>query len=121
MVNRQWSTILMSSLFMAASAILPPDGGTGMGDNTPTPENKAARARFAYDRFGIFLHWGLYSMFGQGEWYMTNQDIDCHEYAKAANAFYPHDFNAEEWVSAIANSGAKYITFTTRQIGRAHV
>lgn len=81
---------------------------------TPTPENLAARARFSYDRFGIFLHWGLYSMFGQGEWYMTNQDIDCHEYAKAANAFYPHDFNAEEWVSAIANSGAKYITFTTR-------
>ena len=80
----------------------------------PTQENIQSRNDFANDKFGIFLHWGLYSIFGQGEWYMTNENIDCHEYAKSAQAFYPHNFNAEKWVEAIKASGAKYITFTTR-------
>ncbi|EHG25096.1 hypothetical protein HMPREF9332_00004 [Alloprevotella rava F0323] len=80
----------------------------------PTQENIQSRNDFANEKFGIFLHWGLYSIFGQGEWYMTNENIDCHEYAKSAQAFYPHNFNAKKWVEAIKASGAKYITFTTR-------
>lgn len=80
----------------------------------PTAENLAARQRFEESRFGIFLHWGLYATFGQGEWYMTNANVDCHEYAKAANAFYPHSFDAERWVAAIKAAGARYITFTSR-------
>ncbi|MBB3703171.1 alpha-L-fucosidase [Alloprevotella rava] len=80
----------------------------------PTQENIQSRNDFANEKFGIFLHWGLYSIFGQGEWYMTNENIDCHEYAKSAQAFYPHNFSAKKWVEAIKASGAKYITFTTR-------
>lgn len=45
---------------------------------------------------------------------MQNEDIDNREYAKSADAFYPHRFNAAEWVSAIKAAGAKYICFTTR-------
>ncbi len=65
-------------------------------------------------KFGIFLHWGIYSMFGQGEWYMQNANLDWREYEKAASAFYPHQFDAREWVQAIKASGARYITFTSR-------
>lgn len=81
---------------------------------TPDPSNIEARRQFEESRFGIFIHWGLYAMLGQGEWAMTTQGIDNKEYAKLANAFYPHDFNAQEWVEAIKNSGARYITFTSR-------
>lgn len=81
---------------------------------TPSPGNLTARQQFDQSRFGIFIHWGLYSMLGQGEWVMTDQGINNKEYAKLANAFYPHDFNAQEWVRAIKDSGARYITFTTR-------
>ena len=80
----------------------------------PSGENLQAREEFRDARFGIFLHWGLYSMLGTGEWTMTNKDINYLEYAKLANAFYPHDFDAEEWVSAIKGSGAGYICFTSR-------
>ena len=80
----------------------------------PTAENLASRKDFADRRFGVFLHWGLYSMFAQGEWYMTNADINAEEYAKSMHAFYPHRFNAREWVSAIKDAGAGYICFTTR-------
>ncbi len=52
-------------------------------------------------------------MFAQGEWYLNN-DVNAEEYAKSARAFYPADFDADQWVKAIKDAGAKYITFTTR-------
>lgn len=80
----------------------------------PAPENLEARKAFSDAKFGIFLHWGIYSLFGQGEWYMNNACLNRSEYAKAADAFYPHRFNAGEWVKAFRQAGAKYICFTTR-------
>ena len=80
----------------------------------PAPENLEARQEFADSKLGIFIHWGIYSMFAQGEWYMTNANIDNKEYAKAASGFYPINFDAKEWVSAIKAAGAKYICFTSR-------
>ena len=80
----------------------------------PSESNLQARKEFSDSKFGVFIHWGIYSMFGQGEWYMTNAGIDCNEYAKAASGFYPIRFDAKEWVSAIKEAGAKYICFTTR-------
>ena len=55
----------------------------------PTESNLKARQDFADSKLGIFIHWGIYSMFAQGEWYMTNANLDNREYAKAASAFYP--------------------------------
>ena len=83
-------------------------------DYLPAPENLEAREEFRDDKFGIFIHWGIYSMLAQGEWAMTNLNLNYKEYAKLASGFYPSRFNAEEWVKAIAASGAKYICFTSR-------
>lgn len=79
----------------------------------PTPEIIQAQKEFADNGFGIFLHWGIYSMFGQGEWYL-NSGVNAEEYAKAARGFYPAEFDAAEWVKAFKDAGARYITFTTR-------
>lgn len=81
---------------------------------TPSAENQQSRKDFQDDKFGIFLHWGLYSMLAQGEWYMTNVNIDRNEYEKLASGFYPSRFNAHDWVAAIKASGAKYICLTSR-------
>lgn len=80
----------------------------------PVPENLEARQAFADAKFGVFIHWGIYSMFGQGEWYLQNCGMSADEYAKAAKGFYPAEFNAAEWVSAIKDAGARYITITSR-------
>ena len=88
-------------------------GATYAADYVPSPEVLQSRKDFANDRFGIFLHWGIYSMFGQGEWYL-NYDVNGEEYMKAAKGFYPADFNAAEWVAAIKDAGAKYICITSR-------
>lgn len=104
------SRMLCSALLLASSAA----GVHAESAYTPTPEILASRQEFSNLRFGIFLHWGLYSMFAQGEWYMQNAGIPYAEYSKAASGFYPARFNAREWVEAIKASGAGYITITTR-------
>ncbi len=79
----------------------------------PSEEVIASRKAFSDDRFGIFLHWGIYSMFGQGEWYLNYGPL-AEEYSKAAKGFYPANFDAAQWVKDIKDSGAKYICITTR-------
>ncbi len=80
----------------------------------PTQANIQSRQDFSDMKLGIFLHWGIYSMFAQGEWYLQNADINRLEYAKAADGFYPHRFDARQWVRAIKEAGARYICITTR-------
>ena len=79
----------------------------------PSEENLKSREDFANDRFGIFIHWGLYSMLGQGEWFL-NYDTNAEEYKKLAKAFYPVDFDAKKWVKAFKDAGAKYVCITSR-------
>ncbi len=79
----------------------------------PSPQVVESQKEFSADRFGIFIHWGIYSMFGQGEWYL-NYGPKADEYAKAAKGFYPIDFNADEWAEAFKDAGAGYVTFTSR-------
>lgn len=102
-MGRVWAmlSLLLSGAMASAATYVPSDAVM------------ASRQEFASDRFGIFIHWGIYSMFGQGEWYL-NYGPDAKEYAKAARGFYPADFDAAEWVSAIKDAGAKYICITSR-------
>lgn len=80
----------------------------------PTDENIASRQRFEQDRFGVFIHWGIYSMIGHGEWVMQNENLNYKEYPRLAAGFCPSRFDADEWVKAIKASGARYITITSR-------
>ena len=104
----------MKKTLLLIAALL--TGFSSMAQETykPTAENLKAREQFQDEKFGIFLHWGLYSMIGAGEWVMTNWNINHREYPKLAKTFYPSEFDADAWVSAIKAAGAKYITITTR-------
>lgn len=113
---------LFCAAFIAASASslyagtpsAPSSAPDAEGTYQPTESNLKARAAFSEHRLGIFLHWGIYSMFGQGEHYISDAGINRDEYAKAAHGFFPSRFNAKEWVTAFKQAGAKYICFTTR-------
>ncbi|MDE6609551.1 MAG: alpha-L-fucosidase [Muribaculaceae bacterium] len=83
-------------------------------DYTPTTENLEAREQFRDHGFGIFLHWGIYSMLGQGEWAMETLRLPYSEYKNLASGFCPSEFNADEWVKTFKDAGAGYITITTR-------
>lgn len=109
-----FASFLLLFIPFAFSAQTSQLSGANVPDYQPTAENLAEREAFQDAKFGIFLHWGLYSMLATGEWTMTDKDINYKEYAKLASGFYPSMFNAAQWVAAIKASGAKYICFTTR-------
>ncbi len=80
----------------------------------PTASNLENRKDFQDRKFGMFIHWGIYSLLADGEWVMHQKKIPYDKYKRMANAFYPHAFDAKEWVRIAKQAGMKYITITSR-------
>jgi alpha-L-fucosidase len=80
----------------------------------PTPENLKSREWFQNNKFGLFIHWGVYSVLGKGEWVMNNDKMTVAEYEKLPPAFNPTEFNPAEWVAMVKDAGMKYITITSK-------
>ena len=62
----------------------------------------------------MFIHWGVYSLLGQGEWVMQNRPIAVPDYEWLASTFNPQRFDARAWVALAKSTGIKYITITSR-------
>jgi alpha-L-fucosidase len=109
--------------WFAAANILPAQTNV-----TDFPETKAQHdARMAWWRdakFGLFIHWGVYSVpagyyhgqpvKGIGEWIMNRGKIPMAEYQAFARDFDPVKFNADDWVKAARDAGMKYIVITSK-------
>lgn len=80
----------------------------------PAPENLRARQEFQDAKFGMFIHWGVYSVLGDGEWVFHNHKLTVHEYERLPKFFDPEKFDANAWVSLAKAAGMKYITITSR-------
>ncbi len=81
---------------------------------TPSPENLKSREWFQDARFGLFIHWGVYSVLGDGEWVMNQQNLNKETYEILPEFFNPISFDPQEWVSLAKSAGMKYITITTK-------
>lgn len=81
---------------------------------TPTQANLEARKLFQDMKFGMFIHWGAFSVLGDGEWVMNNRNIKVPEYHRLLHIFNPQDYDPKKWVDAAKSAGMKYITFITR-------
>ena len=108
------TNLLIASLLSLAAPSSSPEIVEGIQGYVPTPEVLESRQRFSDDNFGIFIHWGVYSMLGRGEWVMNTDKIRFSDYSILPGGFYPGNFDAAEWVSAFKAAGARYITITTR-------
>lgn len=69
---------------------------------------------FTHDRFGMFIHWGLYSMPGRHEWIRNYEEIPNEDYEKYFEQFNPDLFNPKEWAKAAREAGMKYFVITTK-------
>jgi alpha-L-fucosidase len=65
-------------------------------------------------KYGMFIHWGVYSSLAKGEWVMCRSQIPVAEYKKMASEFNPVKFNADEWVAVAKKAGMRYITITSK-------
>jgi alpha-L-fucosidase len=86
----------------------------------PTRENLDNREWFQDAKFGLFIHWGVYSIMAGGgdegiaEWIMERKNIPIHLYEKLPGFFNPTQFDPAEWVSMVKKAGMKYITITSK-------
>jgi alpha-L-fucosidase len=80
-----------------------------------TPAERDARMQWWREaRFGMFIHWGVYSVLGRGEWVMHSEKIPVAEYEKLVPQFNPVKFDAREWVQLAKDAGQKYIVITSK-------
>lgn len=78
----------------------------------PTPEPRIERfERLAY---GMFIHWGLYSQLGRGEWVMSQEKISVDEYKRLRDTFTASEFNSRTIAGIARRAGQKYATLTAR-------
>ncbi len=79
--------------------------------------DKDAAARIAWWRdakFGLFMHWGVYSIPARGEWVQWSEQIPVDEYAKLAGQFNPDKFDPDSWAELAKQAGMKYTVLTAR-------
>jgi len=69
---------------------------------------------FPEARFGLFIHWGAYSVYGRGEQILFREHLDQREYARTAWAWSPQHFEAPEWAAVAKRAGMRYAVLTTR-------
>ena len=117
-----WAALAAVVCFLAGATILAADKAAPVEE---TPQQRDARmAWWREARFGMFIHWGIYSapagtyngkqIGGIGEWIMHNGKIPVAEYAGYAEQFNPVKFNADQWVSIAKEAGQKYIVITSK-------
>src|SRR3989440_2276111 len=102
------------STALFASALAAGPAATAQEKYTPTPANLEARTWFQEAKFGMFIHWGVYSVLGDGEWIMETRPINRTDYAKVPTFFNPIKYDPAAWVALAKAAGMKYITITSK-------
>jgi alpha-L-fucosidase len=108
--SRLFVRLLLGPLVAISFAI----GASAQTNYQPAPENLKARQDFQDDKFGMFIHWGVYSVLGDGEWVLHNRKLKLYEYERLPRLFNPQKFDAKTWVALAKSAGMKYITITSR-------
>jgi len=113
-----WSRVraLFVCLIITAACLLAvaPESSIAQSQYQPTPDNLEARRWFQDAKFGLFVHWGVYSVLGDGEWVMNNRKMPISDYEKLPERFNPTEFDPAEWVALAKAAGMKYITITSK-------
>jgi alpha-L-fucosidase len=83
--------------------------------NADDQSDRARRMRWWHDaKFGMFIHWGLYSVVGRHEWVMEMEGIPVAEYAQLAKQFKPKPQAARDWAKLARRAGMRYMVMTTK-------
>lgn len=124
--RRDYLKILGTGATLAATGMStgcsPPEKETAkQAPNEPpaeSPEVHADRARrmiwWHEAKFGMFIHWGLYSVIGQHEWAMEKEGVPVAEYEQLAKSFKPQPNAARAWAKLAKQAGQKYMVMTTK-------
>jgi alpha-L-fucosidase len=96
------------------------EGGAGLPAypvvaRNETPAGREARMKWFHEaRFGIFIHWGVYSVPARGEWYMNNAKVPVATYKPFAAEFTAAHYDPAAWAQLFSKAGAKYVVITAK-------
>ena len=107
-------SVVLTLTVLSLVTPLPRRGLAAQAPDSIPAERVAARQWFRDAKFGMFIHWGVYSLLGQGEWVMQQRELPVGTYEWLATTFNPVKFDARAWVSLAKAAGVKYITITSR-------
>ncbi|MFD0828285.1 alpha-L-fucosidase [Neobacillus sp. M.A.Huq-85] len=82
--------------------------------NIDWPQNYGDPSWFLHDRFGMFIHFGLYTLPSRHEWVMTREQIHPEKYKKYFHLFNPESNCPDEWALKAEQAGMKYVVLTTK-------
>lgn len=89
--------------------------GTGVVTVNEMIQQRLERTKwFVHDRFGMFIHWGLYAIPARGEWVRSVERIDDETYQQYFREFNPTDFHPREWAKLAKRAGMKYAVLTAK-------
>ncbi|HEX3999616.1 MAG TPA: alpha-L-fucosidase [Pirellulales bacterium] len=114
---------LIAAALMAGTMLVCPPRAAHAQATAETPAQKSARMKwFREARFGMFIHWGVYSVpagewkgnTDYAEWFLEQTHMPVSQYEKFAQQFNPVKFDARQWVRIAKNAGMKYIVITSK-------
>src|ERR1019366_8643731 len=103
-------SLCLAFLFLIAVGVLNAQWAPLVSD----PDSAQRVAWWREARFGMFMHWGVYSIPGRGEWVQWAEQIPTDQYAQLADQFHPEHFDADAWASIAKAGGMKYMVLTAR-------
>jgi len=74
----------------------------------------ASQEQFEDAKYGMFIHWGLYSLLERGEWVKFVENIPHEEYEKLRSRFNPFNYDADRWAQLMQDAGIQYVVITAR-------
>ena len=116
---RIWNTIFLAMTLLSGNALV-------SASHETTPLNDEERLAWWHDaRFGMFIHWGVYSQYagvyhghdqakGGAEWIMNRCKIPVAEYKESARKFNPTNYDPDVWVKMAKEAGMKYLIITAK-------
>ena len=120
-LRRDWlvgtSASLLTLAASAKGATIAGEAGTVQPQSGSSAEDADRNRRMKWwheARFGMFVHWGLYSVLGRHEWVMENEGIPVSEYELLAKRFQPKPNAARAWARLAKDAGQKYMVMTTK-------
>ena len=69
---------------------------------------------FQEDRFGMFIHWGVYAIPARGEWIRCNERLSVEDYQQYVDEFDPKDYDPKAWAKAAREAGMRYAVMTAK-------
>ncbi len=118
------STAVCALLLAGGASRAAPPAVSGVGSAETAAQHDARMAWWREARFGMFIHWGLFSaaagewngrtVSGHAEWLMNKAQVPVADYARLAANFNPVKFDAEAWARLAKDAGMRYVVITTK-------